>query len=550
MRSRLRHSHLALLFALLGVCLTAQGAGREAWSQVRSDAIRSHVEFLASDLLEGRAAASRGYDIAAAYVAAQFRQCGLTPAGTNSFYQTVPLLEATAVLPGSAAELVVDGDTHSFEYSTDYLPSADFMSASSTLSAPMTFAGYGIAAPELGHDDFANLDLQGRIAVIFSGAPASFPHHQRAYFSSSTTKYESLIAHGAVGVVIIDSPQDARRTPWERSAAMSWTPQMRWVDQSGKAQQTFEQLKLRFRFNEAAATRLFKGADRDFDSVRNTIETATVPGFPLPGLLTLSATTGLRRTESVNVIAVLPGSDPKLKHEYIVISAHLDHLGRGSAVNGDAIYNGAHDNAIGIGIMLELARALQLSNTRPRRSVIFAALTAEEKGLLGSDYFAKQPPLPQGDVLVANINLDMPMLFAHTADLIAMGEEHSTLGSAARSAAVNEGYRLSPDPAPEEVAFIRSDQFSFIRQGIPAIVLGAGQESRDSRTNAAELQREFRAKHYHQPTDDLSLPMDFEAAAGLARVDLRLLLEIANAPTRPAWKAGDFFAGKFPVRAR
>lgn len=549
MRTRFRRQRTAAICILLGTGVAAQGAGREAWTQVRGDAIRSHVEFLASDLLEGRAAASRGYDIAAAYVAAEFRQCGLTPAGPDSYYQTVPLLEATAVLPGSSAELVVDGDAHSFEYSTDYLPSADFMSASSTLSAPMTFAGYGIAAPELGHDDFANLDLQGRIAVIFSGAPANFPHNQRAYFASSTTKYESLIEQGAVGVVIIDSPQDARRMPWERSVAMSWTPQMRWVDQSGKAQQTFEQLKLRFRFNDQAAARLFKGAEREFDSVRSNIEAATVPGFALPGLLTLSATTGLRRTESVNVIAVLPGSDPKLKHEYIVISAHLDHLGRGSAVNGDAIYNGAHDNAVGIGIMLEMARALNLSNARPRRSLIFAAVTAEEKGLLGSDYFAKQPPLPDGGTLVANINMDMPMLFTNTMDLIALGEEHSTLGAAARSAAASEGYRLSADPAPEEVSFIRSDQFSFIRQGIPAIVLGAGEQARDHRTDAAALKREYRAKHYHQPSDDLSLPMDFDAAAGLARVDLRLVLDIANAPTRPAWKQGDFFAGKFPPKA-
>ena len=182
MQARFKRRRTTALIALLCWGVAAHGAGREAWTQVRSEAIRSHVEFLASDLLEGRAAASRGYDIAASYVAAQFRQCGLTPAGSDSFYQTVPLLEATAVLPGSAAELAVDGDAHSFEYSTDYLPSADFMSASSTLSAPMTFAGYGIAAPELGHDDFANLDLQGRIAVIFSGAPASFPQRSARVF--------------------------------------------------------------------------------------------------------------------------------------------------------------------------------------------------------------------------------------------------------------------------------------------------------------------------------------------------------------------------------
>ena len=537
---------LLSLLPLLIAPLQADAAGREPWTQVRADAIRSHVEFLAGDLLEGRAAASRGYDIAAAYVAAEFRQCGLKPAGApDSYYQTVPLLEATAVLPGSSAELVVEGASHSFEYSTDYLPSADFLSASSTLSAPLTFAGYGIAAPELGYDDYATLDLKGRIAVIFSGAPPSFPHNQRAYFSSSDNKYAMLIEHGAVGAVIVDSPTDARRTPWERSVAMSWRPQMRWLDQAGKAQQTFEQLKLRFRFNDAAAAHLFNGAERDFESVRNAIETAPVTGFVLPGLLTLSATTGLRKTESANVVAVLPGSDPKLKDEYVVISAHLDHLGRGSAVNGDSVYNGAHDNAVGIGIMLEMARALNLSGVKPRRSLIFIAVTGEEKGLLGSDYFAQMPPMIAPGALVANINMDMPLLFTPTEDLVALGEEHSSLGASARAAAQSEGYRLSPDPTPEQVSFVRSDQYSFIRQGIPSIVLSSGDKSRDPRTDAAELKRDFREKHYHQPSDDLSLPMDFDSAAALARVNLRIALEIANAQARPAWKAGDFFGRKF-----
>ena len=504
------------------------------------------MEFLAGDLLEGRGAASRGYDIAAAYVAAEFRQCGLKPAGApDSYYQSIPLLEATAVLPGSSAELVVDGKSRSFEYSTDYLPSADFLSASSTLSAPLTFAGYGISAPELGYDDYTNLDVKGRIAVIFSGAPPSFPHNQRAYFSSSSNKYEMLVEHGAVGAVIIDSPQDARRTPWERSVAMSWRPQMRWLDQNGKAQQTFEQLKLRFRFNDTAAAQLFIGAERDFESIRSAIETTTVPGFELPGLLTLSATTGLRKTESANVLAVMPGSDPKLKDEYVVISAHLDHLGRGSAVNGDTVYNGAHDNALGIGIMLEMARAMNLSGVKPRRSIIFAAVTAEEKGLLGSDYFARQPPMIASGALVADINMDMPMLFTPTEDLIALGEEHSTLGATARAAAQSEGYRFTPDPTPEQVAFIRSDQYSFIRQGIPSIVISGGQKSRDPKTNAAELKREFLENNYHQPSDDLSLPMDFDGAAALARVNLRIAVEIANAPARPAWKSGDFFGQKF-----
>lgn len=516
----------------------------EPWTLVRADAIRSHVEFLASDLLEGRAAASRGYDIAAAYTAAQFRQSGLKGAGAaESFYQSVPLLEATPVLPGSSVELVVEGRTHNFEYGTHYLPSADFTSASSTLSAPLTFAGYGIEAPELNHDDFAQVDLQGRIAVIFSGAPSKFPHSQRAYYSASTTKFQSLIDHGAVGAVIVDSAQDARLFPWERTVAMSWTPQMRWLDEDGKPHNAFEPLKLRFRFNHEAATQLFEGAERSFQDVLAVAEAGDPQAFGLPGLLTLSATTGLRRTESTNVIASLPGSDPRLKNEYVVLTAHLDHLGRGAAVNGDSIYNGAHDNASGVGILLEMARALRTSGAKPRRSIIFAAVTAEEKGLLGSDYFMQRPPV-QGTV-VANINIDMPLLFAPTLDFVALGEEHSSLGALARAAAAGQGYRLSPDPAPEQVFFVRGDQFSFIRQGIPSIVLMGGYQSRDRHVDVAQLQHDFREHNYHQPGDDLTLPMDYATAADLARINLRIALNAANATAPPRWKRGDFFEQKF-----
>ena len=220
---------------------------------------------------------------------------------------------------------------------------------------------------------------------------------------------------------------------------MSWTPQMRWLDEDGKPQNAFPELKLRFRFNHEAAAQLF---ETRADELRGRCwpqpTQATPQGFGLPGMLTLSATTGLRRTESANVLGMLPGSDPQLKNEYIVVTAHLDHLGRGSAVNGDSVYNGAHDNAVGIAIMLEIARALHASNTKPRRSVVFAAVTAEEKGLLGSDFFAQQPP---GDEtkLVANINIDMPLPFAPVLDFVALGAR--ALDASARSRATRSPRR-------------------------------------------------------------------------------------------------------------
>jgi Zn-dependent M28 family amino/carboxypeptidase len=533
---------LGLSLALLA---TAAAGAPEPWTHVRTDAIRSHVEFLASDLLEGRATASRGYDIAAAYVAAQFRQASLKPAGDDDgFFQTLPLLEATPVLPGSSAELVVDKQTHTFEYGTHYLPSADYLSASSTLTAPLTFVGFGIDAPELGYDDFANVDLAGRIAVIFTGAPAKFPHTQRAYYSSTYTKFPQLIEHGAVGVVMISSPQDEKLFPWERVVAMSWAPQMRWLDENDRPRNAYEQLKLRFRFDQKAGAQFFEGAAKDFAAASAAAEAGEPQAFELPGLLTMSATTGLRRTESMNVIAAAPGTD--LRNETVVVTAHLDHLGRGSAVNGDSIYNGAQDNALGTAILLEMARALSASGIKTRRTIVFAAVTAEEKGLLGSDYLAQHPV---AGTPVANLNIDMPMLFAPTSDMIALGEKHSSLGALARSAASSQGYRLSPDPMPEQVAFVRSDQFSFIRQGIPAIVMLGGYQSRNKRVDVTALRSEFLEKRYHQPGDDTAGPIDYATAADLARINLRMAVEVANAQARPRWKNGDFLGRVFTQNA-
>lgn len=532
---------LVVLFTTAGI----HAAERGPWNEVQPEVVRSHVEFLASDLLEGRAAASRGFDIAAAYVAAQFRQAGLQPGGDDeSYLQRVPLLEATPVLPGSSAELVREDDTYTFEYGTHYLPSSDFSSASSTLSAPMVFAGFGIQAPELDHDDFAGIDLKGRIAVIFSGAPARFSHHQRAYYSWFEYKFSTLIERGAVGVITIDSTADAKNMPWERRVAMSWQPEMRWLDEASTPQNSFPALKLRFRFNHDAAAQLFETAPTNFAAALAASDEGTPQGFALPGMLTLSATTGLRKTESTNVVGILPGSDPQLKNEYVVLTAHLDHLGRGAAVNGDSVYNGAHDNALGIGVMLEIARALHASGTRPKRSIVFLAVTAEEKGLLGSDYFAQQAQAREQKV-VANINMDMPMILAPIFDFVAIGAQHSTLGPLAKQAVAAQGYRLSADANPELVKFIRSDQFSFIRRGIPAISLTGGYQSRNPSVDLAELRAQFLSSHYHQPSDDLTLPMDFRAAADLARINARIALAVANTANAPRWNDGDFFGEKF-----
>lgn len=547
--SELRIANLALCAVLAGGLTSASAANAQetglAIGPVPQHALKAHVEYLADDLLEGRSAGSRGHLLAAAYVAAQFKQLGLKPAGEKgAYFQTVPLLEATLVLPGSSARLEQDGETTRFEYGVDYLPGADFSAPNSTLTAPLAFAGFGITAPELDYDDLAHVDVRDRIAVIFGGAPAKFQHNQRAYYSWNGSKFPNLIRAGAVGVIMLDTLEEAERTPWEKRVAMSWQPQMRWLQDNAEPADAYAELKQRFRFNTDAAAKFFDSAPRTLEHVRTAAADSEAQGFLLPGTITLSATTGLRRTESINVLGVIEGDDPALKHQHIVVTAHLDHLGRGAAVNGDSIYNGAHDNASGIAIIIEMARALMAAPVKPKRSIIFAAVTAEEKGLLGSDYFVANPTVPQQNI-VANLNVDMPLLIAPTLDFIAFGAQHSSLGAIARKVVPANGYALSPDTQPAEVRFIRSDQFSFVRRGIPALNLVAGTRARFRDRDPKALQKEFRQQHYHQPSDDLSLPLDYGLAADLTRINANIVLEIANAATRPYYYAEDFFHKKF-----
>lgn len=511
------------------------------------DAIRAHVEFLASDLLEGRAAGSRGYDVAAAYVTAHFRTLGLRPGGDDgSYLQAFPLVEATPVVTAATVVLERDGVRTPFEYATDFLPGADVRSARTDVSAPMTFVGFGVSATELGYDDLAGVDLAGRIAVAFSGAPATFAPNERAYYSWSVHKLEQLARRGAVGLVTLYVPEDLRRVPWERRVAMSWVRRMRWLDANGVPVDDFNQIRAGISFDTPRAAPLFAGSGRALDEAIAAAGRGEAQAFALAGKLTIGLRTTLGTTTSSNVLGVLEGSDPALKDQFLVVTAHLDHIGRGAAVGGDAIYNGSYDNASGTAILLEMARLL-VARGPGRRSILFAAVGAEEHGLLGSDYLVRNPPAYIGRI-VANVNMDMPLALTPMADLVAFGAQHSTLGPIAERAAAAEGFRLTPDPWPEEVIFVRSDQFSFVRQGIPSLYLDSGVTARDPSVDVEPLVRRFLSEHYHQPSDEITLPIDYATLAGLAATNVRIVLEVANASDTPRWHDGDFFGTRFGTR--
>lgn len=518
---------------------------------LNAQAIRAHAEFLSSDLLEGRATGSRGYELAAAYVAAQFRQYGLAPPpgkkvdkNDDGYLQAVPLIEATVVLPGSAASLRRDGSTTNFEFSKDYLPSADFFNANSTLSAPLAFVGYGIDAPELKYNDFADVDLQGRIAIILSGAPERFAAAARNYYSWHDAKYARLVKQGAVGVIEIDASdrKEARDVPgrdspnhWEHAVAMSWVSDMRQVNEDEQADERFPELKLKFRFSADAAPQLFTNNNgHSFEQVLQTAKAGEPQGFALPGMMNLSATTGLRRIDSNNVLGIVRGTDPQLQNEYVLVTANLDHLGRGAAINGDTIYNGLQRNAVGVAMMLEMARSIAALPSRPRRSIMFAAVTAGEKGAQGLQHLLTAGPIATRNI-VACVALDMPLPMMRTSDVQVTGADQSSLGPLLVKAATQQNLRIV-HAEEQQFSLLNNTLAPLARADIPALSLHGGLRPRLGDADLRGLQRDWLRMHINQPSDDMhNAPLDAAAAKELASLNAAAVVQLADATTRPIW---------------
>jgi Zn-dependent M28 family amino/carboxypeptidase len=513
-----------------------------ARDHIKPAAIAAHIRFLADDLLEGRETGSRGFELGARYVAAQFASAGLQAAGDGgSFFQKIDLRSARLVADRSSVA-IDDGSITTLAANVDALVRPDFARAAVDVRAPAVFAGFGIVAPELGRDDYAGLDARGKIVVYLSGAPPSFPNNQRAYYSSSQVKESQAAAHGAVGVLVVKSNADELRYPFEKSVRQSDMVAMRRLD-DGQPADFIPQLRGLAMVSRAAAQKLFAHAPRPIDQLLAAAEKGEVPSFPLHLTVAIHTASSFDTVHSENVVAMLPGSDPNLRDEYVVLSAHLDHLGQHGSATGDTIFNGAFDNASGIACLLEIARAFASLPTPPARSILFAAFTGEEKGEEGSGFLARHPP--QHGTIVADVNMDMFLMLYPVKDLVPFGGEHSTLGTTAREAASAMGFELSPDPNPEEVRFIRSDQYAFVRQGIPAIILKAGSKSTDPSIDAEKASRDWLRTIYHTTKDDLSQPMDFASGARYAQTNFLLALAIANDPLRPRWNAGDFFGDRF-----
>ncbi|WP_407353450.1 M28 family metallopeptidase [Luteimonas sp. R10] len=501
---------------------------------------------LADDAMEGRETGTRGYDLAAGYVAARFADAGLQPAGEDGgYFQRVPLLKATVQQDGARLAVERGGRTIELRFGEQFLPWANFDAPSHTVEAPAVFVGHAIHAPDLEHDDFAGLDLRGRIAVLLPGAPESFDDHRRAFHSSQQEKLRALAARGAVGAVFVSTPQFEARVPWARQRAGWDKPAMRLRGEDGAPLDTFPQLQGVAAVSAAAADLVFADGERNAAELFAAARAGTLRGFPLQGTLLIAGRTQVGPIESRNVLAKLPGSDAELAREHVVHTAHLDHVGIGAAdADGDTIHNGALDNALGVSIMLETARTLVAADAAPRRTQLFAALTAEEQGLLGAQWFVAHPTVPR-ESLIANLNLDMPVLTAPSTDVVAIGIEHSTLRQAVEAAAAELDVKLSPDPFPEEVVFVRSDQYAFVRAGIPALYLDGGTLSADGERDPKLALAYFLRNCYHRPCDDASQPIQYDDAARLARLSAAVATRVGNADQRPRWNDGDFFGERF-----
>jgi Zn-dependent M28 family amino/carboxypeptidase len=544
------------LIAIAALCALSAARGQEKekalpfppaelLNRITPAGIRANMNYLADDLLEGRGTATRGYNLAALYVRSRFEALGLKPAGVNGdYFQPVPLRRLTIVRDGTTLEILHPGRVEKLVLGRDFITSGNSLSIYSSSEGPLAFVGYGVTAPEFDYDDFAAVDVRGKIAVEFFGSPSTFPSAPRAYYSDSYVKAKMAAAHGAIGLIDIWAGPIAERTSFERLVRFFQEPQLRWLDAQGAPNEAVPEIHAVAMVNEKSAEILFQGARKTLKQALDAAAQNKPQGFSLVGDAAIHLTTRFTAVESPNVAAILTGSDPALKNEYVVFSAHLDHLGIGEPIRGDVIYNGALDNASGTSAMLEIARVFSEMPTTPRRSILFLAVTGEEAGLLGSDYFAHFPTVPISKI-VADINMDGIALLYDFRDVVGIGAEHSSLSRELADVARHMNLEVSPDPMPEEVFFVRSDQYSFVQQGVPAVFLSEGFKTVDPSLNGKSISLEWESTIYHTPQDDMKQKLNFDAGTKFARVDMAIGYEVAQETERPRWNTGDFFLTKF-----
>ena len=510
---------------------------RRAMRRVRTEGIREHVRYLADDKLEGRDTASPGGTLAARYLASQLEQFGVKPAGDRgTYFQQVPFVRTRLDAPASQLVLLTGDQPLIFEGGKDLLPNGPSGSAS-VGESPVVFAGYGISAPEFHYDDYEKLDVRGKLVVLLTGEPGS---NDPAYFdgmkdtphSSGVSKIALARSRGARGVITVLAGPRASRYPWDLVLKSQETPQF--------ALPASKDVMPAIIVRSETAARLFKDAPKPWNEIEALATDGKVPTFALPYHARLDLKFSEEPAPAPNVLGRLDGSDPALKKQVVVYTAHYDHVGRGTG-EGDTIFNGAWDNASGTSEVLEIARGFAGLKRRPRRSVLFLFVTGEEKGLLGSEYYAAHPAVPIADT-AADINLDMTDIFGLGKELVAQGAEHSTLMKACEETAREMGLTLGKDPTPELNVFTRSDQFSFAKVGVPCVFMrwSNNYEDLDAATAKARSQEKLKTI-YHKVGDEFDPTWNWDGMQRHAQSALLIGLHVANDTPLPSWNEGDPF---------
>jgi len=545
----MKNNSLVLLFSCAFTLVFAQSVtAQSAAPAFTPERFRAHVAFLADDLLEGRDTGSRGHEIAARYVASQFEAYGLKPGGTDGgWYQQVPLQKTTRAEGSGSVTIIGPQGEKKFAYADNVLTGINPREKQVDIEAPLVFVGYGLEDRRFGLDDYRGLNVKGAIVVMLRGFPKGLPSEEGAHMSAVKGKVAQK--HGAIGTISLSTLQFEKVFPWNKMLEYANDPDYDWVEADGLAHSEAPLIRAGGSINAPAAELLFAGAKRSFADIRQEAdqEKGAPRGFSLPSRMRIEGAARAERVTSPNVIAILPGSDPQLAKEFVVLSAHLDHLGikdiPNAAPGADRIYNGALDNAAGIATMLEVARAAASAPDRPRRSMLFLASTGEEKGLIGADYYAHNPTVPIQQI-VGNVDLDMPLLTYEFTDVVAFGANHSNIAKFVEQAVAPMNVKLSPDPMPEQGTFTRSDHYQFVRQGVPAVFLMTGLAN-----GGEKAWEEFQADFYHTPRDDMAQKINWQAGAKFADANYRITRAMADSQTPPLWYAGDYFGDVFAPKA-